>query len=252
MVTKNLFTLTLLKAVDILDCFEDDRTEIGIKGIAEQIGMPQSSVYRIIQSLEFTGLIFQNKENKKYCLGPKMVQMSKKVDCLEEYIAIAVKYMEELNSKCDETINLAIADCDSIINVHKVDSSQLLRPNFVSWLKYPICTTGLGKVLLAEKSTATLKWIYELHQDEIGKTFEEFKDEIKTVKKQGFALDDEEFNEGLRCAAAPIYGHGGNIMFSMSISAPTIRMDDEHYKEAVKLVMEYSALISKDIQEAKN
>ena len=251
MVNKNLFTLTLLKAIDILDCFEDDRTEIGIKGIAEQIGMPQSSVYRIIQSLEFIGLIFQNKENKKYRLGPKMVQMGKKVACLDECITIAVKYMEELNARCDETINLAIADCDNIINIHKVDSSQLLRPNFVSGLKYPICTTGLVKVLLADMPTATLKWIYEFHRNETGKSFDEFEEEIKTIKKQGYALDDEEFNDGLRCAAAPIYGYGGKVMFSMSISAPTIRMDDDRYKEAVQLVIEYADKISEAIRDER-
>ena len=53
--SKNLFTLTLLKTISILDCFEGDDQEIGIKEIAEMIDMPQSSVYRIVQSLEFPG-----------------------------------------------------------------------------------------------------------------------------------------------------------------------------------------------------
>ena len=73
----NLYTLTLLKAFDILSCFEHDAQEIGIKEIADQIGMPQSSVYRIIQSLEFVGLIFQNRETTKYRIGLKLIELTR-------------------------------------------------------------------------------------------------------------------------------------------------------------------------------
>lgn len=248
MTTKNLFTLTLLKAIDILDCFEDDRQEIGIKEIAEMIGMPQSSVYRIIQSLEFIGMIFQNKENKKYRLGAKVMQMATKVNCLERLKAIAIKYMEQLNEECDENINLAIADCDEIINVHKVESSQLLRPNFVSGHKYSIYNTSLGKIFLANMSSSALQWVYEEHKSEIGKPYDEFKYDVEQVKQSGYAIDDEEFNEGLRCVGAPIYGYGGNVLFSMSLSAPISRMDDERFKRAITLVVKYAQLATKEIQ----
>lgn len=246
--TRNLFTLTLLKAIDILDCFEDDHQEIGIKGIADMIEMPQSSVYRIIQSLEFIGLISQNKENKKYRLGPKILQLSEKIDDLDDFKRIAVKYMEQLNAECDETINLAVSNCDHIVNIYKVESSKLLRPNFVSGAKYPIYNTSLGRVFLSDMSKAELQWIYEEHQKEIGRSFEDFKKEIAGVKKQGYAVDDEEFNEGLRCVAAPIYGQGGNLLFAVSISAPVIRMDDDIFDHAINLVKKYAALATQEIQ----
>lgn len=251
MVTKNLFTLTLLKAIDILDCFEDDYQEIGIKEIAEMIDMPQSSVYRIIQSLEFIGMIFQDKENKKYRLGPKVMQMSDKVECLEKQKAIAIRYMERMNAECDENVNLAIADCDHIVNIHKVECSHLLRPNFVSGQKYEIYSTSLGKVLLTELSTAELRWVYEEHQNEIGRSFEDFKAEIDQVKVQGYAVDEEEFNEGLRCVGVPIYGKGGKILFSASISAPISRMNDEKFKKAIEVAVKYADLASKEIQSTK-
>lgn len=251
MTAKNLFTLTLIKSLDILDCFKDDREEIGIKEIADMIGMPQSSVHRIIQSLEFNGMIYQNKETKKYRLGAKVLQMSTKVDCLKDFKDIAVKYMKQLNTTCDETINLAIANCDAIVNVYKVESSKLLRPNFVIGAKYPIYNTGLGKILLSDMSMAPLQWVYEEHKEEIGKSFSEFKAEIDQVKKQGYAVDDEEFSEGLRCVAAPIRGYGGKVLFSMSISAPVIRMGDKMFQEAIEMVKKYANLSTKEIQEMK-
>ena len=61
----NLYMSTLLKAFDILDCFEDDRQELGISDIAAAVGLPPSSVHRIVQSLEFEGLLSQNREGRK-------------------------------------------------------------------------------------------------------------------------------------------------------------------------------------------
>ena len=71
----NLYMSTLLKAFDILDCFDDDQQEIGISDISAKVGLPVSSVHRIIQSLEFEGLLSQNQESKKYALGSKMLKL---------------------------------------------------------------------------------------------------------------------------------------------------------------------------------
>lgn len=244
----NLFTLTLLKAFDILDCFERDDQEISIKDIAGMIDMPQSSVYRIIQSLEFIGLIFQNKENKKYRIGAKLIQMSEKMGCLDEYMQIAVKYMQELNRETEETVNLAIAAEDKILYIYKVESKHLLRPNFELYAKHTAYNTGLGKVLLSEMSTPVLMWVYENNKEGIGKTFEEFKAMIDAVGRQGFAYDEQEFSLGLRCVAAPIKGPGGKILFSVSISAPIMRMDDEAYARTRDLVVKYAEMASNEIR----
>ena len=76
----NLYMSTLLKAFDILDCFDDDQQEIGISDISAKVGLPVSSVHRIIQSLEFKGLLSQNQESKKYALGSKMLSYSLPAD----------------------------------------------------------------------------------------------------------------------------------------------------------------------------
>ena len=74
----NLYMSSLLKAFDVLDCFQDDKQELGISDIAVLVGMPVSSVHRLIQSLEYEGMLIQNRENKKYSLGSKLMAMSVK------------------------------------------------------------------------------------------------------------------------------------------------------------------------------
>ena len=73
---QNLYMSTLLKAFDILDCFQNDRQELGISDIAAMVDMPVSSVHRIIQSLEFVGMLTQNRENRKYALGSRLLNLS--------------------------------------------------------------------------------------------------------------------------------------------------------------------------------
>lgn len=243
----HLFTSTLLKSFDILDCFQDDRQETGIKEIASHIDMPQSSVCRIIQSLEFMGLLFQNKENKKYRLGPKFISLARRHNCLNEYQRAVVRHMDALSRETGETVNLGILDCDKIIYIHRVECQHVLRPNFQLNGSYYAHRTGLGMVLLAELSDAGLRWVYERNADDIGKPYNAFVEEIRKIRKDGFALDDQVFCSGLRCAAAPVAGPGGRAMFSISVSAPVVRMEDEVYQNVRRQVVKYAAAASEEI-----
>ena len=92
----NLYMSSLLKAFDVLDCFQDDKQELGISDIAVLVGMPVSSVHRLIQSLEYEGMLIQNRENKKYSLGSKLVAMSVKCRTSRSFGRIASKYVDQL------------------------------------------------------------------------------------------------------------------------------------------------------------
>lgn len=247
--TNNLFTLTLLKAVEILNCFDNDGQEVGIKEIAELINMPQSSVYRIIQSLEFTGFIFQNKKNKKYRLGPKIIRLSRTTGCMDKYMQIITEDMQRLNKETGETINLGISDCDKVTYIYKVESAHVLRPNYELNARYPAHTTAMGKIFLAYMSKPMLRWVYENNEAGIGRPFEEFRQEMEQIRKQGYAVDNEEFCDGLRCVAAPVKGPGGNVLFSISVSAPSMRMSDQVFERAKTLVMECTQKCTDEISQ---
>ena len=243
------YTSTLLKAFDILDCFSSDSQEIGIKDISQKIDMPQSSVYRIIQSLEFAGMIYQNRENRKYRLGPKFIALSGRQSSLSGYMDIAMKYMKLLGHETSETVNLAMLDCDRIVYLPRVDSPHVLRPNFSLMERYSAVQTGLGLVLLADLNSAWLQWVYQNNADTLHIPYEEFTEQIAQIRRQGYAYDDQLFCEGLRCVAAPICGPGGKALFSISVSAPSLRMDDARYELVRQLVVRYSALATAEIQE---
>ena len=245
----NSFSSSLLKAFDLLDCFTNETPELGIKELAAMVSMPQSSVYRMVQSLVFSGLLFQSGSSKKYRLGPKMTIYSGRCRALNTYREIAIKYMQKIAEETDETVNLGILDRDRIFYSHRISCKHVLRPDFDLEASYPAFKTGLGMSLIAELSESAIHWIHENNQAEIGLTFGEFLEIIKEIRKNGYAFDNQVFCEGLRCVAAPVKGPGGKALFSISVSAPTLRMDDETYDRARKTVMRYAAQASQEIQE---
>ncbi len=95
---QNLYMSTLLKAFDILDCFQNDRQELGISDIAAMVDMPVSSVHRIIQSLEFVGMLTQNRENRKYALGSRLLNLSEKCGQYQQFQQIASAMSTSLES----------------------------------------------------------------------------------------------------------------------------------------------------------
>lgn len=245
---KNLYTSTVLKAFDILNCFQDGRQELGIKEISEKIGMPQSSIYHIVSSLEFIGLLFQNGETRKYRVGPHFIEMALKSKCLSSYQQIAAKYMKLLEAEVGENINLGISSGESMIMIHREECSHVLRPNFMLNTPYPAYRTGMGMVMLAEKSNASLEWIYENNRSDFTVSFQEFLQTIEGVRKAGYAIDDQLFCSGLRCVAVPVKGPGGQTLFAMSVSGPASRISDEICQEYVQLLLKYAGMIANDIQ----
>lgn len=244
----NLYMSTLLKAFEILDCFDDDRQELGISDIAALAGMPISSVHRIIQSLEFEGLLTQNAETKKYALGSKLLSYSRKCGQYQQFQHIATKYVDDLCRITEENVNLATCSGDQITNVYTAETHFVLRPNFPLHKPFPAHCTGVGRVFLSHMSEAAQKWVYENNADSMDMSCQEFLALLRKARQDGYALDDQAFNAGLRCVAAPVYCSGDKLLFALSVSAPLARMDDNAYAKARQLVLDYAGRISQDIQ----
>jgi len=243
----NLLVQTLVKGLDVLECFESDIDEKGIKEISQTIDMPESSIYRILQTLEYKGLIIQNAENKKYRLGLKLLRYRDKTSNMYRWKQKARVWMEQLSNQCGETVNLAIRDEEYIMYIDKVECKHLLRPNFVIGEHYPSYCTSLGKVLLSDVSEQTLDVLFDKFPKDINQDFEVLKMRLNEVKDQGYAIDDEEFQIGLKCVAAPIKAFGGRIMAAISVTIPTVRLDEETFLRIKELVIEAAEKISEEV-----
>ena len=171
---QNLYMSTLLKAFDILDCFQNDRQELGISDIAAMVDMPVSSVHRIIQSLEFLGMLTQNRENRKYALGSRLLNLSEKCGQYQQFQQIASRYVDQRGKLTGETVNLSARAGDHITHIYHAESHFVLRPNFPLYAPFPAYSTSVGRVFLSYMSDASIEWIYENNKEEIGTSVDEF------------------------------------------------------------------------------
>lgn len=243
-----VYTTTVLKAFEILQCFDDGGRELGIKELSERVGMPPSTLHHIVNSLEYIGLLYQNNDTKKYRPGPRHLEMVRRSGRIEEYQRIAMKHMKALRQLVDENVNLAMDYGEDVVLLHREECSHMLRPTFPLYTPFKSYQTGLGLVILTEKTEAALRWIYDRNAADIGMTREAFLASIERVRQDGYAFDDQVFCSGLRCVAAPVRGPGGGILFSISISAPVNRMSDETCRTLARQVIKYTDMASEEIQ----
>jgi len=137
--------------------------------------------------------------------------------------AIARPAMQELNESLGELVQLATESEGEVLYIEKIDSTHMMRIVSEIGARLPMHCTGLGKVLLAYKTPAEVQWIIKKHglRTMTSHTItnpEALEKELIRIRKQGFAIDDREIMESLRCVAAPIYDRDGNVKYALSVS----------------------------------
>ena len=154
--------------------------------------------------------------------------------------------------KTKETIHLGILDGGEVIYLDKVESTATIRMYSQVGKRVPAHSTSLGKAIMAHISEERVKEILQEKGME-GKTkntitdLDKFLDHLKKVRKQGYAVDDEEQEEDIRCIAGPIFNHRGDVIAAFSISAPITRMTEKRMNELAELVVEYSEKMSRSL-----
>lgn len=205
---------SVLKTLEVLKQYVDNNQEKGIHELSVQTGIPASTVQRLVNTLEFKGYLVQNPKTYKYCLGLTLYHLYKNFSQTFNWVDEAMQYMENLMLKHKETINLSYLEGKYIVYLTKIDSPQILRPAFSIGTKYPAHCTSLGKCLLAYLPQETVRLLFSNNQlkrltSKTKTNLNELLDELSSIREQGYAIDNEEFQEGLRCLAVPISNKTG-------------------------------------------
>jgi len=204
---------------------------LSLKAITELADLPKPTVYRLLSSLETWGYV-DHDEHKGYKLGTKFLFLGIKVQESLEIKKIARPFLKELNENTNETVFLGVLDKGRSLYVDKLDSNHSVRlVSHVGSRNY-IHSTSLGKCLIINLTEEKILKIFEKHGiPSLTKNTitdkKELLEQVALVRKQGFALDNVENEEGVRCVAAPVKDHKGKVVAAVSISGPVQRVTDE-------------------------
>lgn len=237
------------RAADVLELFLTPSKDLSVKEISEQLNLSKSTVHGIIKTLEHRGYLDQNPDDLKYRLGMKLFELGNKVGANLEIDKIARPIISSLVEDLQETVHLVVRNGDEVIYVEKVEGPFALRIYSQVGKRAPIHCTGVGKAILAFLGENEIERILSSTnlQSFTHRTLtnvDEIKDHLKMVREQRYSIDDEEIELGLKCVAAPIFDHEGNVIASISCAAPTMRMDEEKMERVVKGIKNASLEIS--------
>lgn len=198
-----------------------------LKFLSAETRLHPSTAFRILNALAKHELVERTGVGR-YTLGVKLLRYGSyvhgKVDLLRE----AKPIMEWLRSQIGETVNLAVCEGDEVVYVERAISSRMMRVEQVIGSRAPLHVTAVGKLFLAEggekacREYAQRTGLPRYTPNSITQATKLWA-QIENVSKQGYAIDIEEAEQGVACIAVPVYDRPGNMLASLSISAPRDR-----------------------------
>jgi IclR family acetate operon transcriptional repressor len=238
------------RAVAILNAFSAEEPELGVTDLADRLDLHKSTVHRFLVNLEAAGLVERDRRTSRYRLGLRIFELGGLVLQQMNLWDEALPFLEGLVSDTGETGHLAVLDGGEAVYIERVEARRALRIPSAIGRGYPAHATSLGKVLLANLDRESAMALVEergLHRctprtitdpDALWR-------ELDKVRVEGYAVDDEEYEEGLRCIGAPIVGHTGQIVAALGIGGPVTRVTPERVDELAALVMAAATSLSR-------
>ena len=228
---------SLARGLQILDILEASSEGVSITEIAERLDIDKSSASRIMKTLANYGYADQSDHTRRYRLGPRLVQLGQHLLRKTSLRDQARPFLTKLVQRTNECAHVAILSQGRAFYLDLAESSASLRVAAGIGTLAPLHCTALGKVLLAfgnepipsELRTYTPRTITDP---------ETLRMYLEQVRRQGYALDDEEYEYGVRCVAAPIYNVNKELVGAMGISGPVGRMTLERIHELAVIVKE--------------
>ncbi len=215
---------SLVKAIQVLECFTTEKPNLGISEIANMLGYNKATVYNIAATFTSMGYLEQDPETQKYSLGLKLLHFGYIINSHITLSTAMEPYLQKIADATQETVYFGIPHEGKVLYLDtKTPSAQFQRP--ILGEKAPMYCTGLGKCMLAytpeefgnlpeELSAYTVNTITSRNRlwEELGK-----------IRERGYAIDNMEHEFGISCVALPLFGQSRKVIGAVSVSGPSLR-----------------------------
>jgi IclR family acetate operon transcriptional repressor len=212
---------SLDRALAILDALLLAADGLSLSDLACTTGLPKSTTHRLLATLEARHFAIRDTARGTYVLGRKILPNAR--------LALTVHdLLIDLALASGETANVGVLVGNEIVFVDRADSPNALRWQLGIGARVPSHCSGLGKAILAFTGDIEVR---ALLGDVLGRYTKqtitdmvELRKELAKVRRRGFALDNEEFMDGVRCVAVPILDESGTPVASVSLAGPAFRL----------------------------
>lgn len=236
------------KACDILLSYNEGNLEYGITELSKKLDLTKSTVHKLLITLEHKGLVVQNQENGKYSLSVRIFELASYYLNKIDVHATVKPHMEELAEEFKETVHFGVLDENQVVYIEKIEGKQSVNIYSKIGRRSPLHCVGVGKAILANLPQERFEEI--VNQDLAKYTNHTITEplklerELNRIRENGYAIDDEEYEEGIRCVAAPVKNLEGKLIGAMSVTGPANRMTNEKLHDIASVLLENVKAIS--------
>jgi DNA-binding IclR family transcriptional regulator len=228
--TSSVYRVQVLeRAGAILDILAEAQDGLGLAEIAKVAKVHKSTAHRILMSLEAQRLIYRDPAGGRYRLGLRLFELGSAAIAQFNIRDRARRYLEAVVNESEETVHLCVMDAGEVLYLDKVEPSRSIRMSSRIGLRNPAHCTAVGKAMMAWMPETEVESIVHRHglqkfTPKTITTLAELRAELAKVREYGYAIDDEEHEDGVRCVASVVRDHSGRPAAAISISAPSFRI----------------------------
>lgn len=237
----NYMIPTLERTFQILEYMYSNVDSLSLSTITQDLGIPKTSVFRIMSTMEKWGYVEKIKDQEKYRLGKTLIKVGQRAASDIDITDIGMPYLRELSKEVGESVNLGILYENDILTIANLKGEDFyLISKLIPFS--PLNCSAMGKQYLADFSDKALKDYFQSSKPQKRTvnsimTLDRFLTLKDKIKQEGISYDREEYEYGLTCFAAPIRDKKGSLVAAISISGPTTRLQykgEEMLKDAIK------------------
>ncbi len=209
--------------------------------VVEHTGLARSTASRLLLALEANGLLERDVQGR-YRGGALFAGYAARFDRVESLIISAQPVLERIGKLTGETVNLAVPSGAKVVQIAQVTSTYVLGATNWIDVEVPAHCSALGKVLYAYGAMPLPQGRLVRKTPLTLSTQQSLLEELESVRKRGFALVREEFEEGLDAVAAPVREGSSTVVAALGISGPSLRIGSEHHRFGELLMQESQEL----------
>jgi DNA-binding IclR family transcriptional regulator len=220
------------RALAVLELLSQDGPDLALAEVSERLKLHKSTAHRLIMVLERYKLIEKNSVSGRYRLGLKLFELGTKAVSQLDLRERAHPYLERVVIESGETVHLCILDDGEVVYVDKVEPARSVRMASTVGTRNPAYCTAVGKAMLAHLPPAQVEAIVRKHglrplTKNTITSLAELRAELAKIRARGYAIDDEEIEDGVRCVGCVVQGPAGEPFAAISVSGPTFRVTQE-------------------------
>ncbi len=236
------------RAIRILMAFDSQHPERGVTEIARITKLQKATVHRILITLMENGFVERTPDGERFRLGRRLIELGLSALGQMNLRQMALPYMRQLVTQFRETCDLGLLDGDRVLSVEVMHSGRSLSIASVVGGHLPLHSTANGKAMLAFQSPDFVERILQRPLDAYTPNTitspERLRAELERIRQNGYAVDNEEMEIGIRAVAAPILTADGYAEAALGIVGPVSRITAETIPEIAAALMEVTQTIS--------